>query len=91
MGVTNLSKDNSEILVQLYDSLVDVLDKGNELDKRILEQMDNYNKVEEQLSDLDKQFEDLKKNNSDNITSTGARDAGDIVRNILQKRMRKMN
>ena len=42
MGVTNLSKDNSEILVQLYDSLVDVLDKGNELDKRILEQMDNY-------------------------------------------------
>lgn len=89
MGVTNLSKDNSEILVQLYDSLVDVLDKGNELDKRILEQMDNYNKVEEQLSDLDKQFEDLKKNNSDNITSTGARDAGDIVRNILQKKNEK--
>lgn len=89
MGVTNLSKDNSEILVQLYDSLVDVLDKGNELDKRILEQMDNYNKVEEQLSDLDKQFEDLKKNNSDNITSTGARDAGDIVRSILQKKNEK--
>ena len=89
MGVTNLSKDNSEILVQLYDSLVDVLDKGNELDKRILEQMDNYNKVEEQLSDLDKQFEDLKKNNSDNITSTGARDAGDIVINILQKKNEK--
>ena len=36
MGVTNLSKDNSEILVQLYDSLVDVLDKGNELDKWII-------------------------------------------------------
>ena len=66
-----------------------MLDKGNELDKRILEQMDNYNKVEEQLSDLDKQFEDLKKNNSDNITSTGARDAGDIVRNILQKKNEK--
>ena len=39
MEVTKLSNDKSEILVQLYDSLEDVLEKGNELDKRILEQI----------------------------------------------------
>lgn len=46
MEVTKLSSDKSEILVQLYDSLEDVLEKGNELDKKILEQMDAFNKVE---------------------------------------------
>ena len=54
MEVTKLSSDKSEILVQLYDSLEDVLEKGNELDKKILEQMDAFNKVEKELSDLDK-------------------------------------
>ena len=59
MEVTKLSNDKSEILVQLYDSLEDVLEKGNELDKKILEQMDAFNKVEKELSDLDKRFDDL--------------------------------
>ena len=67
MEVTKLSSDKSEILVQLYDSLEDVLEKGNELDKKILEQMDAFNKVEKELSDLDKRFDNLKSNNVDNL------------------------
>ena len=33
MGVTNLSKDDLEVMLQLYDSLVDVLQKENEIGK----------------------------------------------------------
>ena len=86
MEVTKLSSDKSEILVQLYDSLEDVLEKGNELDKKILEQMDAFNKVEKELSDLDKRFDNLKSNNVDNLTTNGAKDAGDIVREIIYKK-----
>lgn len=91
MEVTKLSSDKSEILVQLYDSLEDVLQKGNELDKKILEQMDAFNKVEKELSDLDKRFDDLKSNNVDNLTINGAKDAGDIVREIISKKKEKQN
>ena len=91
MEVTKLSNDKSEILVQLYDSLEDVLEKGNELDKRILEQMDAFNKVEKELSDLDKRFDDLKSKNVDNLTTNGAKDAGDIVREIISKKKEKQD
>lgn len=91
MEVTKLSSDKSEILVQLYDSLEDVLEKGNELDKRILEQMDAFNKVENELLDLDKRFDSLKSNNVDNLTTNGAKDAGDIVREIISKKKEKQN
>ena len=91
MEVTKLSSDKSEILVQLYDSLEDVLEKGNELDKKILEQMDAFNKVEKELSDLDKRFDNLKSNNVDNLTTNGAKDAGDIVREIISKKKEKQN
>lgn len=91
MEVTKLSSDKSEILVQLYDSLEDVLEKGNELDKKILEQMDAFNKVEKELSDLDKRFDSLKSNNVDNLTTNGAKDAGDIVREIISKKKEKQN
>lgn len=91
MEVTKLSSDKSEILVQLYDSLEDVLEKGNELDKKILEQMDAFNKVEKELSDLDKRFDNLKSNNVDNFTTNGAKDAGDIVREIISKKKEKQN
>ena len=91
MEVTKLSSDKSEILVQLYDSLEDVLEKGNELDKKILEQMDAFNRVEKELSDLDKRFDNLKSNNVDNLTTNGAKDAGDIVREIISKKKEKQN
>ena len=91
MEVTKLSNDKSEILVQLYDSLEDVLEKGNELDKRILEQMDAFNKVGKELSDLDKRFDDLKSKNVDNLTTNGAKDAGDIVREIISKKKEKQD
>lgn len=91
MEVTKLSSDKSEILVQLYDSLEDVLEKGNELDKKILEQMDAFNKVENELSALDKRFDDLKSNNVDNLTINGAKDAGDIVREIISKKKEKQD
>ena len=91
MEVTKLSNDKSEILVQLYDSLEDVLEKGNELDKKILEQMDAFNKVEKELSDLDKRFDDLKSKNVDNLTTNGAKDAGDIVREIISKKKEKQD
>lgn len=91
MEVTKLSSDKSEILVQLYDSLEDVLEKGNELDKKILEQMDAFNKVENELSNLDKKFDDLKSNNVDNLTINGAKDARDIVREIISKKKEKQN
>ena len=91
LEVTKLSSDKSEILVQLYDSLEDVLEKGNELDKKILEQMDAFNKVEKELSDLDKRFDNLKSNNVDNLTTNGAKDAGDIVREIISKKKEKQN
>ena len=91
MEVTKLSSDKSEILVQLYDSLEDVLEKGNELDKRILEQMDAFNKVENELLDLDKRFDSLKSNNVDNLTTNGAKDAGDIVREIISKKKEKQD
>ena len=91
MEVTKLSSDKSEILVQLYDSLEDVLEKGNELDKKILEQMDAFNKVEKELSDLDKRFDDLKSKNVDNLTTNGAKDAGDIVREIISKKKEKQD
>ena len=91
MEVTKLSSDKSEILVQLYDSLEDVLEKGNELDKKILEQMEAFNKVENELSNLDKKFDDLKSNNVDNLTTNGAKDAGDIVRKIISKKKEKQN
>ena len=35
MGVTNLSKDDLEVMLQLYDSLVDVLQKEDEIGKMI--------------------------------------------------------
>lgn len=91
MEVTKLSSDKSEILVQLYDSLEDVLEKGNELDKKILEQMEAFNKVENELSNLDRKFDDLKSNNVDNLTTNGAKDAGDIVREIISKKKEKQN
>ena len=91
MEVTKLSSDKSEILVQLYDSLEDVLEKGNELDKKILEQMETFNKVEKELSELDKRFDNLKSNNVDNLTTNGAKDAGDIVREIISKKKEKQD
>ena len=91
MEVTKLSSDKSEILVQLYDSLEDVLEKGNELDKKILEQMGAFNKVENELSDLDKRFDNLKSKNVDNLTTNGAKDAGDIVRKIISKKKEKQD
>ena len=91
MEVTKLSSDKSEILVQLYDSLEDVLEKGNELEKKILEQMDAFNKVEEELSNLDKKFDNLKSKNVDNLTTNGAKDAGDIVREIISKKKEKQD
>jgi uncharacterized protein YfbU (UPF0304 family) len=77
MGVTNLSKDDLEVMLQLYDSLVDVLQKENEIGKMISEQENNHDKTEKQFSNLDKQFEEL--NNSDNMTLAGVMECRDII------------
>ena len=77
MGVTNLSKDDLEVMLQLYDSLVDVLPKENEIGKMISEQENNHDKTEKQFSNLDKQFEEL--NNSDNMTLAGVMECRDII------------
>ena len=77
MGVTNLSKDDLEVMLQLYDSLVDVLQKENEIGKMISEQENNHDKTEKQFSNLDEQFEEL--NNSDNMTLAGVMECRDII------------
>lgn len=77
MVVTNLSKDDLEVMLQLYDSLVDVLQKENEIGKMISEQENNHDKTEKQFSNLDKQFEEL--NNSDNMTLAGVMECRDII------------
>lgn len=77
MGVTNLSKDDLEVMLQLYDSLVDVLQKENEIGKMVSEQENNHDKTEKQFSNLDKQFEEL--NNSDNMTLAGVMECRDII------------
>lgn len=77
MGVTNLSKDDLEVMLQLYDSLVDVLQKENEIGKMISEQENNHDKTEKQFFNLDKQFEEL--NNSDNMTLAGVMECRDII------------
>lgn len=77
MGVTNLSKDDLEVMLQLYDSLVDVLQKENEIGKMISEQENNHDKTEKQFSNLDKQFKEL--NNSDNMTLAGVMECRDII------------
>lgn len=77
MGVTNLSKDDLEVMLQLYDSLVDVLQKENEIGKMISEQENNHDKTEKRFSNLDKQFEEL--NNSDNMTLAGVMECRDII------------
>lgn len=77
MGVTNLSKDDLEVMLQLYDSLVDVLQKENEIGKMVSEQENNHDKTEKQFSNLDKQFEEL--NNPDNMTLAGVMECRDII------------
>ena len=53
--------------------------------------MDAFNKVEEELSNLDKRFDNLKSKNVDNLTTNGAKDAGDIVREIISKKKEKQD
>lgn len=77
MGVTNLSKDDLEVMLQLFDSLVDVLQKENEIGKMVSEQEDNHDKTEKQFSNLDKQFEEL--NNPDNMTLASVMECRDII------------
>lgn len=89
MEVTKLSNDKSEILVQLYDSLEDVLKRANELDKKILEQVDVFNKVESELSNLNDEFNKLKSKNYDDLTTNGAKEAGNILKVIISKKKEK--
>mgnify|MGYP000436925846 FL=1 len=89
MEVTKLSNDKSEILVQLYDSLEDVLKRANELDKKILEQVEVFNKVESELSNLNDEFNKLKSKNYDDLTTNGAKEAGNILKVIISKKKEK--
>ena len=89
MGVTKLSNDTLEILLQLNDSKADILNKINEIEKQIKEHNEVYTKVTTQLSNLDKRYAELKNNDKKNLTTIGTEDEGEILREVMALKKEK--
>lgn len=88
MEVAKLSDDKIEILIQLYDSLVDALERKKEYDKKIKEQIDTVENVENELSDLNNKYNELEKNKKV-ISIDEAKRTCNILVNLETKKKQK--
>lgn len=88
MEVTKLSDDEIEILIQLYDSLVDALERKKGYDIKIEEQIEKVKNVENELSDLKKKYNELDKNKKV-ISIDEAKKTGNILSNLKTKKKQR--
>ena len=88
MEVTKLSDDEMEILIQLYDSLVDALERKKGYDIKIEEQIEKVKNVENELSDLKKKYNELDKNKKV-ISIDEAKRTGNILSNLETKKKQR--
>lgn len=88
MEVTKLSDDEIEILIQLYDSLVDVLERKKGYDIKIEEQIEKVKRVENELSDLKKKYNELDKNKKV-ISIDEAKKTSNILSNLETKKKQR--
>ncbi len=91
MGIIQLKEEQSSALAQLHDSLVDSLNKRNELDKEIKKQIEEYDKIVSELKVFNEEYDRLneKMKDSVNLTSIDAQKARDIVFQINYKKEQK--